>query len=138
MREIKFRGYHSREVGKGYWTASVTLKDISEGFAGLNDADAVVQYTGLEDKNGKEIYEGDVVKRKGVMGTSSVCVIEACEGGYYAREETPYMTRNYSLIEKTGKWQDMGASGEDEIIYEVCGNIYENDNLAILFITNSD
>ncbi len=144
MREYKFRAWHESDKEMVYFNNSKWGRDqyqsihLSILMRGEHEDGTLMQYTGLNDCNDKEIYEGDVVKRKGVMGSRSVCVIEACEGGYYAREETPYMTRNYSLIEKTGKWQDMGASGEDEIIYEVCGNIYENDNLAILFITNSD
>ncbi len=79
---------------------------------GLSMSFDLMQFTGLLDKNGKEIYEGDVVKTK---------------NGTYAAE----WDDQGSYIFKTGKHDDyyvrMVLNPDQEA--EVIGNIYENPEL---------
>lgn len=67
MRTIKFRG----KTDSGKWCFGYFLHDgqrgrfvITDGLLEINrvNPDTVGQYTGLKDKNGKEIYEGDVLR----------------------------------------------------------------------------
>jgi hypothetical protein len=73
----------------------------------------LLQYTGLEDKNGIEIYEGDI-----------------CENGDWEEDAHCYRTWNDVVEWKDG---DAGFSGTypnvDGMKCEVIGNIYENPEL---------
>jgi len=75
----------------------------------------LMQYTGLKDKNGKEIYEGDIVKNK--LGL--FVVIEDGCAMFEVRDEQRITFKQLPLIE---------FFAEDENV-EVIGNIFENQDL---------
>jgi len=70
MREIKFRAWHTinKQMAPSScsWGGNVVLRLEPYTFIAMpSDAVVLMQYTGLKDKNGKDIYEGDIIQVNG-------------------------------------------------------------------------
>lgn len=109
MRELKFRTYDF--VMQRYDDAP-EMYATTDGHLEPSANKIVEQYTGLKDKNGKEIYEGDIVEYD----------------WYIIGDKPAYRTKEQVVFD------DMGARlGDDRIRnctnVEVIGNIHENADL---------
>lgn len=115
MREIKFRFWDS--LKNNLFTSdqcnSYEVWDTIED----NERFKTMQYTGLKDKNGKEIYEGDLLSA--VKFGTNIPVSQLWEV-YYDNERLTYYWRNNKGIEESF-WEFQLGSVE----YIVFGNIYE-------------
>lgn len=139
MREILFRGkainrdkgYHLTEYKNGEWVYGLVTKLYDEQFKSLPaemtntngirgieiDYKTIGQYTGLKDKNGNKIFEGDILK-----------LISDNEISYY---DVVYSEADYRwIIRENGLFQYQDVLDKFvERYMTVAGNIYDSPEL---------
>ena len=134
-REIKFRAKVSEEMKELYQLITYPDTDFVYGDLHLKrnhphihvdshskywiDIDTIGQFTGLYDKNGKEIYEGDILMYCGEM--KIIVVFNHGAFGYYSRSDdfiTFSQNVNFSF------WKN-----DEDDKFEIIGNIYDNPEL---------
>lgn len=131
MREIKFRVW--KEELKQFVDDGVWLQDNNDQYKTISftghDNRVIEQFTGLTDKNGKEIYEGDMVQ-----GYSAYyCyVIEYIGFGFKWKPILNEDGRNLSCADKMPKYDLEEIIDSEESFnthHEVIGNIHDNPEL---------
>ena len=132
METIKYRGWNFEEKKMVYW--ETILKDYLESFFGneyfaINPPKYVwarMQFTGLKDINGKEIYEGDIVDNK-----INIFKVTFETNGWDAGYDCGFC--GFAIKGLYGKFNNikdyMCSINSDDDGLEVIGNVYENPEL---------
>ena len=129
MREILFRG---KRIDNGEWVEGYLYithngeyeigsysKELNiERFTHCVIPETVGQYTGLKDKNGKRIFEGDIVYCKSRLDNANMVIIFEC--GQFRM----VLSENYRSYQTNSGFYDINCFDK-----EVIGNIYDNPEL---------
>lgn len=134
MREIKFRAWDTRKLIMSYGRKPYMYLTTTERLIGIgcdlhhsmyHDTSrsfereiVLMQFTGLHDKSGKEIWEGDIVRWE--TEQSTIEILEVAWNKVHARFELRSPKSKY-----VGWHFHIGLAD----ILEVIGNIYENPAL---------
>lgn len=129
MREILFRGESLRTekwiqgylfrcwerayIAWGMWNDNADMKEV--------DPETVCQYTGLTDKNGRKIFEGDIVK-------TSQYGVDDGNGHNYAGFATFSVEFSDGSFCLKNKWRRFNLRPQRD--FEVIGNIFDNPELV--------
>ena len=130
MREIKFRAWNKNKGIMAVVAHISNLLTVGEYVdVRMNEPDAItkieeqwdegdyihMQFTGLLDKNGKEIYEGDIVKYMSTWGDTYIQPVVYADGYFVPLVQVEH---GYNAIDK--------YCAED---VEIIGNIHEHPEL---------
>lgn len=122
MREILFRGKFGNEWKYGFLSIEPKGLVIKEPYKNESsnvwhiDADTVGQYTGLTDKNGTKIFEGDICNFSNRSDIDNYGVV------VYDADETEFG------VDYVSTYLGLGRHYHSKDI-EVIGNIYDNQEL---------
>lgn len=128
MREIEFRGKakHNNEWVYGFYSPLIwypsleqtpSIKTFKGGDMEINP-ETLGQYTGLTDKNGKKIFEGDIV----------IITEDGCMNGFIGIVEYNKSCFDLKNIEDYDVYEGLEYYEEKQL--EVIGNIYDNCELT--------
>lgn len=146
MREIKFRAWNERKGWKnkdgsdcvpqmeydGFVIYPDGKKEFPQGgwdLSGRDEEMTLMQYTGLKDKNGKEIYEGDILKflvhypadfqeRNPYKRYGRICGPVLWEEGWLYADKKEHNGQDDMLLYQSSSQE-----------FEIIGNIYQNPEL---------
>jgi len=130
MRQIKFRAFDDGKMVYEKDIAHISMENtdilrLAKFFCNVRDDSHIMQFTGLLDKNGKEIYEGDVLHvfdNEEPTGAPIKAIVEFSEGRFAFRPDIQARYADYII--------DIGGLESEERECEVIGNIYENPELV--------
>jgi uncharacterized phage protein (TIGR01671 family) len=134
-RKIKFRVWNGQQMDynviAGFLGAFyVQGLDEEKDYASLSPFNTkydnetpLMQFTGLHDKNRREIYEGDIVEMTDPYGENNLNSEIKYENGAFTVEADGWFGMGETDVTAVG-WAQ-----EQDILIEVIGNIYENPEL---------
>lgn len=125
MRTIKFRAWDSKlkvmtPPDMIIHLCGETTKELKESAPFWE----LMQYTGLKDKNGKEIYEGDIILRK-LTHSETTAIVK-----WHEKYSCFSWIKTIHKETTEGNWEFMdGQTISSNIGFEVIGNLYETPEL---------
>jgi len=125
MREIKFRIRNKNNDRFDYYTLEELI--FSYGLSDADDWKNATQFTGLKDKNGREIYEGDIIECEYYPNLPTTKNLKSLIWHGIVEYAMDASFHVYKIPDRMS--HAVNYSGSAIKRWEVIGNIYENPEL---------